>query len=379
MAEHNNKLNPSGSTEATTYDVNHAYYLHHSDQPGMMLVSQPLTPDNYNTWSRAMIGALKAKNKLSFVDGTFKKPEKKVTAADLHQWDRCNSLVKTWLVNSISPEIQSSIIYCDLAYQVWEDLKERFSQTNNMQLYHIESAIHDCTQGTITMSSYFTKLKALWDERDAAISLPDCDYNTLQHVLAFQQNQKAIKFLMGLNETFSAVKDQILLMDPLPPVNKVYSLVLRHEKQHDATAGKSSVQEVAVFAAKGPDSNKKYAVVKCTRCNKNNHTTEACRAYLKCEYCGWKGHTIDYCRKLKRADPEQQRSHSKQEKSKGNNVSSNLDRHELSTSFPFTPDQCKQIMTMLNNNKAKAHNVGKNSSLNDLSGPSFGEDDWDKE
>ncbi|CAN6684271.1 unnamed protein product [Malus baccata var. baccata] len=323
----------------------------------MMLVSQPLTPDNYNTWSRAMIGVLKAKNKLSFVDGTFKKPEKKVVAADLHQWDQCNSLVKTWLVNSISLEIQSSIIYCDLAYQVWEDLKERFSQTNNMQLYHIESAIHDCTQGTITVSAYFTKLKALWDERDVAISLPDCDYNTLQHVLAFQQNQKAIKFLMGLNETFSAVKDQILLMDPLPLVNKVYSLVLRHEKQNDATAGKSSVQEAAVFVAKGPDSNKKYANVKCTRCNKNNHTTEACRAHLKCEYCGWKGHTIDYCRKLKRADPEQ----------------------ELSTSFPFTPDQCKQIMTMFNNNKAKAHNVGRNSSLNDLSGPSFGEDDWDGE
>ena len=160
-------------------------------------------------------------------------------------------------------------------------------------------------KGTITVSSYFTKLKALWDERDAAISLPDCDYNTLQHVLAFQQNQKAIKFLMGLNETFSAVKDQILLMDPLPPVNKVYSLVLRHEKQHDATAGKSPVQEAAVFAAKGPDFNKKYGDVKCTRCNKNNHTTEACRAHLKCDYCGWKGHTIDYCRKLKRADPEQ--------------------------------------------------------------------------
>ncbi|XP_068305030.1 uncharacterized protein [Pyrus communis] len=250
MAENDDKLKPSGSTEGTTFDVNHSYYLHHSDQPGMMLISQPLTPDNYNTWSRAMIGALKAKNKLSFVDGTFKKPKQKVAAANLHQWDRCNSLVKTWLVNSISPELQSSVIYYDLAYQVWEDLKERFSQTNNMQLYHIESAIHDCVQGAITVSSYFTKLKALWDERDAAISLPDCDYNTLQHVLAFQQNQKAIKFLMGLNETFSAVKDQILLMDPLPPINKVYSLVLRHEKQHNTTTGKTPIQEAAAFAAK---------------------------------------------------------------------------------------------------------------------------------
>ncbi|XP_068329610.1 uncharacterized protein [Pyrus communis] len=314
MAENDDKLKPSGSMEGTTFDVNHSYYLHHSDQPGMMLVSQPLTPDNYNTWSRAMIGALKAKNKLSFVDGTFKKPEQKVAAADLHQWDRCNSLVKTWL--------------------------------------------------------------ALWDERDAAISLPDCDYNTLQHVLAFQQNQKAIKFLMGLNETFSAVKDQILLMDPLPPVNKVYSLVLRHEKQHNTTTGKTPVQEATAFAARGPDSSKKGADMKCTRCNKDNHTSADCRAHLKCDYCGWKGHTIDYCRKLKRTDLEQQRSHSKQ-RPRGNNVSSNLERQDLGNSFPFTPDQCKQILTMLNGNQAKANNVGKVSSLNDLSGPSFGEDDWD--
>ncbi|CAN6688875.1 unnamed protein product [Malus baccata var. baccata] len=217
------------------------------------------------------------------------------------------------------------------------------------------------------MSSYFTKLKALWDERDVAISLPDCDYNTLQHVLAFQQNQKAIKFLMRLNETFSAVKDQILLMDPLPPVNKVYSLVLRHEQQHNTITGKTPVQEAAIFAAKRPDSSKKSADIKCAHCNKNNHTTEDCRAFLKCDYCGWKGHTIDYCRKLKRADPKQQMSHSKHERPRGNNVSSNLERKELTTSFPFTPEQCKQIMTMLNNNKAKANNVG----------PSFGEDDWD--
>jgi len=38
-----------------------------------------------------------------------------------------------------------------------------------------------------------------------------------------------ILFLSGLNESFSIVRTQILLMDPLPPLNKVYSLVAQEE------------------------------------------------------------------------------------------------------------------------------------------------------
>jgi len=41
-----------------------------------------------------------------------------------------------------------------------------------------------------------------------------------------------MQFLTGLNESFSVVKTQILLMDPLPPINKVYSLVVQEESQN---------------------------------------------------------------------------------------------------------------------------------------------------
>ena len=44
-----------------------------------------------------------------------------------------------------------------------------------------------------------------------------------------------MQFLMGLNESFDNVRIQILLLDPLPSVNKVYSMVLQIEKQHEAT------------------------------------------------------------------------------------------------------------------------------------------------
>ena len=34
-----------------------------------------------------------------------------------------------------------------------------------------------------------------------------------------------MSFSMGLNEIFSQVRGQILLMDPIPPINKVFALV----------------------------------------------------------------------------------------------------------------------------------------------------------
>lgn len=50
------------------------FYLHHGDSPGSILVSQPLIGDNYHIWSRSMIIALTAKNKIGFIDGTLVKP-----------------------------------------------------------------------------------------------------------------------------------------------------------------------------------------------------------------------------------------------------------------------------------------------------------------
>ena len=35
-------------------DPHSPFFLHHSELPGAILVSQPLTEDNYPTWARAM-------------------------------------------------------------------------------------------------------------------------------------------------------------------------------------------------------------------------------------------------------------------------------------------------------------------------------------
>lgn len=45
------------------------------------------------------------------------------------------------------------------------------------------------------------------------------------------ENKYVMAFLMDLNDSNKQVRSQILLMDPLPPINKVFSLVVQEENQ----------------------------------------------------------------------------------------------------------------------------------------------------
>ncbi|KEH26839.1 hypothetical protein MTR_6g477740 [Medicago truncatula] len=112
--------------------------------------------------------ALEVKNKLAFINDAIQQPE----ALDLNRAD------------------------------VWEDLKERFSKADRIRISSLRSCINNLKQGA----------------------------STLAHV--YRVEDQIMQFLIGLNDQFSIVKTQILLMDPLPSLNKVYSLVIQEESNH---------------------------------------------------------------------------------------------------------------------------------------------------
>ena len=63
---------------------NNPFYVQHSDSPTAVLVSPPLTSDNYSTWLRSMQMALSAKNKLGFVTSEISQPS---SSSQLPQWE----------------------------------------------------------------------------------------------------------------------------------------------------------------------------------------------------------------------------------------------------------------------------------------------------
>jgi hypothetical protein len=210
-------------------DPNHHLYLHHSDHPDVVLTSQSLNEENYQTWSRAIIMALNAKNKLRFIDKTISQPI--TSSEDFQQWSCYNNMVKSWLLNSISTDVCTSVIYCNLVSDIWLDLKKRFSQVNGPRMFQLEQDISTLVQGTMPIATYFTKLKGLWDELSALQPISSCTYGALKEGLKLQQCQHTIKFLMGLNESYTAIRGHILLIEPLPSVSRAYALVLQEEHQ----------------------------------------------------------------------------------------------------------------------------------------------------
>jgi hypothetical protein len=267
------------------------YFLHSSDQPGQLLVTQLLDGDNYPTWSRAITMALEAKNKLGFIDGTILKPEP--NNPNFSNWIRCNSMVQSWLVHSTIPTIANSILWIKSARDIWLDLLTRFNQKNAPRIFEIRRAISNLSQETNSIAAYYTQLKAYRDELDSYRTLPACACGVIPNFNEIYATEHLMDFLQGLNDSFSSVRSQILLMDPLPSVPKAYSLLLQEERQRSLSDSRSIAMEQSAMAAQhttnSRDGNVK-PLYHCSICDIDGHSDSRC--YSKIGYPPWWKHNI---------------------------------------------------------------------------------------
>ena len=66
----------NSNNDSTTPNPPNPYFLNSSENPGNILVTQPLLGmKNYQSWSKEMILTLTAKKKIGFVNGKISKPD----------------------------------------------------------------------------------------------------------------------------------------------------------------------------------------------------------------------------------------------------------------------------------------------------------------
>ncbi|KAL8103291.1 hypothetical protein AgCh_027738 [Apium graveolens] len=256
--EHSNSQQSFNNHHDSTPQDN-PFYLQSSDSPGMKLVSDPFDGSGFGNWKRSMTIALSARNKLGFVDGTLPKPA--INSTSFKSWSRCNDMVISWILGALSKSIGRSVIYADSAHQIWLELEERYGVSNRRQLFGLHKELNELSQGSSNIADYFTKLKMLWDDIDSLTLIPTCTCGckcgASQKLSKFQQDQRVIQFMMGLNDTYSIMRGSILMS------------TYKHQQSHQS----------------GVSFHKKFA-------------GDSRKVTLQCNYCKKPGHSIDKCYKL---------------------------------------------------------------------------------
>ncbi|KAL3374514.1 hypothetical protein AABB24_006144 [Solanum stoloniferum] len=260
-------------------------YLHPSDTPDSILVSQQLTGiENYTGWSNSMKVALLAKTKIGFIDGKCCKADYK---GDLeHEWERCNAFVLSWITNSVSKELVNGLMFSSNAHSVWKDLKEKFDKSNLTRIYQLHREISTMSQGTFTVSEYYSRLRNLWDEYVSLVLLPACECDKYSVYAEHMDRQKLMQFLMGLSDSFAQPRSQILMTIPSPSLNQAYNMIMQDESQKMQSSmisnyvlplKKLDVHDPTVLASVQsnkfqPDTGGLY----CDHCHLRNYTRANC-------------------------------------------------------------------------------------------------------
>ncbi|GAB2270057.1 hypothetical protein Dimus_038818 [Dionaea muscipula] len=326
--------NPEATSHKTTEDPHDPLILHPSDTPGLKLVNILLDGHNYGEWSRSMRLSLNAMNKLEIVDGTIKAPPS--GDPKHHMWQRCNDMILTWILHSIEPHIARSVIFSDTAAAVWSDLKDRFSQGDDTRMYQIRQEIAECRQENQSVSVYYTKLKALWDEIACYLEPIDCTCGASKLLTSREEKEKVMQFLMGLNDSYSTVRGAILMMSPLPDARKAHGMILQHERQMEAANRRENLPTAHAMQTSHPP----------TRPRTPNQ-----RKPLMCTHCEGEGHTVDRCWYII-GFPVGHKWHGKNMKPRSKRaVSHNVELHKpLDNKGPtFTMEEYNQVMALLKN------------------------------
>ncbi|GKC18696.1 ribonuclease H-like domain-containing protein [Tanacetum coccineum] len=297
----------------SSLDAGNPLHLQTNDNSIGALVNVKLTGcENYRVWATAMKIALQAKNKMGFVDGTCVKSTYDTSVPLSNQWERCNVVVLSWLLSSISEDLYLSQVYSENAAKVWKELKDTY----------------DKLDGSILKFDILTKFSP-------------CTCNARTELGKHQQLMKLMQFLMGLDDVYQPIRSSLLTQPELPDVKDAFVIVCREESQR-GLGSTSRVQkpQVSSFVARTVDNNQRGQNRNNNSFTNNNNGTNRTQCF----------EIIGYPPGFKKNPNGNFGNNNKRGFSNNNNMGGSSNNVEVQTpngSLPFTNDQIKKLMSLI--------------------------------
>ncbi|KHN41351.1 hypothetical protein glysoja_031466, partial [Glycine soja] len=125
-------------------------------------------------------------------------------------------------------------------------------------------------------------LRVIWDELESYrpnpiyACNPKCSCDTFSNVLERKKQDHVMQFLRGLNDQFSTVRFNFLMMDPLPSIAKVFSYAVKQERKNGFPHNPSSRGGRSGSTGFGRGNSGGRGNKICIHCGLNNHIVDEC-------------------------------------------------------------------------------------------------------
>ncbi|KAJ9697393.1 hypothetical protein PVL29_009284 [Vitis rotundifolia] len=262
-----------------------------SESHSIQITTIRLNSDNFLRMSQSVRMYIRGRGKMGYLTGEKKAPA--VDDPNYAIWDAENSMVMTWLVNSMEEDISSNTYeWKTIAQELWENIFELTLKLGEIQ------------QGADNVTKYFNSLKRIWQDLDLFNTYEWKSVEDGRHHMKTMEDNRIFKFLAGLNVEFDEVRGRIIGRQPLPSIGEVFSEVRREESRRNVMLGKKGpgvAIEGSTLVTTSGGYNKAAAFqrklderprVWCDFCSKPRHTRENCWK-IHGKPANWKGKTGD--------------------------------------------------------------------------------------
>lgn len=126
----------------------------------------------------------------------------------------------SWIMDSVSWDLVTGIMYCTSAHFIWKYLHERFNKVNGSKIFQLHPEICLAQQGIDTIYVYINRIRTMWNGFDVICSLHSCKCDLFQKHIQHVENLKLFQFIDDLNEYYSQICSNLDMSEPLHSLNK---------------------------------------------------------------------------------------------------------------------------------------------------------------
>uniref|UniRef100_A0A2N9G457 Reverse transcriptase Ty1/copia-type domain-containing protein n=1 Tax=Fagus sylvatica TaxID=28930 RepID=A0A2N9G457_FAGSY len=203
------------------------------DNMSMQMTSNKLDGTNYSAWSQFVELYVTGKGKLGYLTGEKIKPA--ISDPLFSTWVEENAMLMSWLLNSMTPDINASFLRLPTAHDIWDAVAQTYFTGNDAsQIYELRRKAHETRQQGKSLASYFSALQTIWQELDF---LNPYDMESAKDTATLKtriENERVYDFLAGLDPGFDQIRVQVLAQDPTPNLRSTYAFVRREELRQAA-------------------------------------------------------------------------------------------------------------------------------------------------